>query len=110
MKCNFVAVRIGDKWLNTCSECGSVVITKTKRVVAECHGNPGDPFDCVYRSGEHIREEKCELCGMLDKSERIYSCEIHGECSLRRYQHVATTISCLTCPDRTPAGVASSGS
>lgn len=60
-----------------------------------------DPFDCIHR-GEKLRDEICETCGRRGQTEAIYTCAIHGECSLRRWKVIRRNAPhvCLGCDDQ----------
>lgn len=54
--------------------------------------------DCIWRD-DHVRDEPALLCGMSGQVVPIFRCEIHGECSTKRYCHNQKARSCLTCSD-----------
>jgi len=58
-----------------------------------------DPMACVHR-GEEIRLEKCQLCGTENRSESVYACSVHGECTLSRFKSGKSPVCCLGCPDQ----------
>ena len=59
----------------------------------------GPPAECIHR-GEELETGTCDLCGLKGQSFQIYSCSIHGKCSLTR-KHTKVK-SCGACDDFKP--------
>lgn len=51
--------------------------------------------------GEQIDERICELCGRKGQVEPLRVCELHGECTVRKYKAGQPEPSCLSCLDHT---------
>lgn len=58
---------------------------------------------CQHR-GTELRKELCQLCGDRQRLEPIYQCELHGECSLKRFKYGTKfqPKACSLCNDRKP--------
>lgn len=54
---------------------------------------------CTHR-GEELRQEKCNLCGSLDRFVPVHACKIHGECSVSRYNAKQAMPICTRCNER----------
>jgi len=61
-------------------------------------------LDCIHR-GLPLREERCQLCGTVDRMETIHYCGLFNECSLRRYKTGTknSVPNCLDCSYRSPS-------
>lgn len=60
-------------------------------------------FDCLHR-GPKLRDQDCKLCGGKTKQVPVYSCAIHGECSLDLWESAgrmrrAGVAYCKLCSD-----------
>lgn len=55
-----------------------------------------DVTDCPHR-GELRRHVKNTICGSCGENSKVYSCALHGECTLRKATH--SLKSCLGCAD-----------
>lgn len=49
--------------------------------------------------GEVIRRDASNLCGARGEQTDVFSCDIHGECAVRRYCQVQSVRICLHCTD-----------
>lgn len=60
---------------------------------------------CIHRGAEHLRHVKCELCGSRHTLRPVFSCVLHGECTLGRWGTRTTEQremhSCAGCLDQT---------
>jgi len=61
-----------------------------------------DVTRCRHRSLQTIRYEPTNLCASRGGKIAVYACELHGECTLRRFKHNQGPAICLGCEDQTP--------
>jgi orotate phosphoribosyltransferase len=60
-----------------------------------------EAFPCIHR-GEIIRQDESNLCGSRGDQINIFSCALHGECSIARYCQHQKVQACNRCGDRKP--------
>ncbi len=56
-------------------------------------------LECQFR-GRKVREDISNTCGSVGEQIAIYSCELHGECSIGRYCALQKVRTCISCDDR----------
>lgn len=65
-----------------------------------------EPTDCKYRGREPLNVLLCELCGQKDVLVNLFTCAVHGTCTLRKWttnpRKRRLHKECLTCEDRKP--------
>lgn len=76
-------------------DSGKTVYRKTR----DDKQKPPVVLDCQHR-GAVIRQDVGNLCGIRGSEIDIYSCEVHGECSLSRYCRNQEVPTCVLCEDR----------
>lgn len=75
--------------------------------------NENQDFACQHR-GNVVRRELCQLCGNRDTEVPVYSCVLHGECTIHAHgiRHGDATTSlvarCVSC-DEISSGSENSG-
>jgi hypothetical protein len=105
--------RRGDKLV--CTRCARSLPDRGRPVKAQCRvttepANPKslttEPLTCTHR-GEVARLVKCPTCNNATFDLPIYSCAVHGECTLEAHGHrnaeLLNTKVCRYCPDRKAA-------
>jgi hypothetical protein len=79
----------------------------TRPLAANAPDTPADlhsPFDCIHR-GDVVRHVTCRLCGNREVRVAVFSCDLHRECTLRRWSTKPADLQlarCITCADRQP--------
>lgn len=109
MKCHYRRVK---QDMFRCINCGHVAHTagRPQTDKHECT-NPPERKErrrqniaaCVHR-GEKLRLVDCELCGRKGQTEQVYQCEIHGECTVRKFKSASGIQSCLSCENYSDGG------
>lgn len=96
--------------------CGMIYLSADRPGIQESEYVPKPvSLECTHR-GDVLRHETCKLCGNREQFVPIFACDIHGECSLRKFKFREKAIkSCLSCeerqepdPDKSPSQLSSS--
>lgn len=59
-------------------------------------------LSCQHRGKEPVRSDVSNLCGTKGAAVNIFSCALHGECSLSTYCTRQQVKTCIKCNDRKP--------
>lgn len=81
-------------------ECSEDGIDETQACDKGCSdfGEFSQPAACRYRS-DLVRLDMSNLCGARGSQVEVFGCDVHGECSARRYCRVQSVRICLHCSD-----------
>ena len=90
-------IREDGRFDHRCQSCGGLYVSRSERLIVECESDSVVP--CVHR-GEAMRTVPYELCGCDGRTEQVLQCNVHGECTMRKYQVGQAVKNCIDCLER----------